>query len=313
MSLSKIEVIRQLDFFEPLDSKIVKQIAQQCFEREFAAGDYVIRQGEPGLGLYFITAGKVKVEIDTEGRIVQVAQLQSGAFLGELSIVDEKARSASVVCLENTQCLLLTRDSFSKLMNKHPEILVQMVKALARRIRETNTAFSQPARSEPPAAAIQSVENQAPVENDASLLSLPLEMFQTYTATKGKVRDLLVDAFAPLYAMKTLTRFSMAVIGCPVRVEAENGSRRVLQTAVHDVKVFLFPARRNQTLRLEAFGSGNVSATVLRPVCGPSRMSTFHVEGRIRNDECWRLHVPSSRRIWMEVPHVEAIGIRDRR
>ena len=313
MSLNKVEVIRQLDFFEPLDSRIIKQIAQQCYEREFAAGDYIIRQGEPGLGLYFITQGKVKVEIDTEGRIVQVAQLHSGAFLGELSIVDEKARSANVVCLESTHCLLLTRDSFSKLMNKYPEILVQMVKALCRRIRDTNTALSQPARSEPPATTVQPTENPAPVEMDAGPLSLPLEMFRTYTATKGKVRDLLVDVFAPLYAMKTITRFSMAVIGCPVRVEAENGSPRVLQTSVHDVKILLFPAARNQTLRLEAFGSGHVSATVLRPVCGHSRMSTFHVEGPIRNDERWRLHVPSSRRIWMEVPRVEAIGIRDPR
>ena len=217
MSLNKVEVIRKLYFFEPLDDKIVKQIAQQCFEREFAAGDYIIRQGEPGLGLYFIIQGAVKVEIETHGRSVPVAQLQPGAFLGELSIVDEQARSANVVCLESTQCLLLTRDSFSKLMNKHPEILVQMVKTLARRIRDTNTAVIQPARLEPASPAYTAVA--APQEKkEPDPLALPLEIFKTYSAVKGKIRDLVVDVFAPLYAMKAITRFSVAVIGCPVRV-----------------------------------------------------------------------------------------------
>jgi CRP/FNR family cyclic AMP-dependent transcriptional regulator len=313
MSLSKVEVVRKLDFFEPLDNKIVKQIAQQCFEREFAAGDYIIRQGEPGLGLYFITQGTVKVEIETNGRTVPVAQLQSGAFLGELSIVDEQARSANVVCLESTQCLLLTRDSFSKLMNKHPEILVQMVKTLARRIRDTNTAVTQPARLEPASPPADTVAASPQAKEETSPLALPIEIFKTYSAVKGKVRDLVVDVFAPLYAMKAITRFSMAVIGCPVRVEAENSRFRVLQTSVDDVKILLFPAGRNQTLRLEAFGSGYVSATVFRPACGPSRISTFRLEARITDNERWRLHVPSARKIWMEVPRVETIDSRNPR
>jgi hypothetical protein len=313
MSLRDIEVIRKLDFFEPLDNKIIKQIAQQCFDREFAEGDSIIRQGEPGLGLYFITEGKVRVEVTDKGAVTPVAELQAGDCLGEFSIVDDKARSANVICLQNTKCLLLTRDSFSKLMSKHPEIAVQMVKALVARIRATNTKFSQAAPAPEPES-----QEAPPVATDSngtfsSPLMLPGEIFKIYNDSKGKVKDFLVDVFEPLYALKAITRFSMAVVGCPVRVEPENGGQPIFQASVNGVKVCLFPSDRNQTIRLKAFDDGDVSATVLRPVRKSSPSSAFHLQGHVRRDETWRLHVPSRRSIWIEIPNGKAIGIRGSR
>ena len=120
MSTSR-DLIRKIDFFEPLDDKIVNKIAQVCIPREYSAGDYIVRQGDLGLGLYFITSGQVKVEIERNAVKTVVAHLEAGSFLGELSIIDNKPRSANVICLTDTSCLLLTRDSFQKLMNKYPE------------------------------------------------------------------------------------------------------------------------------------------------------------------------------------------------
>jgi hypothetical protein len=312
MGLREIEVIRKLDFFEPLDNRIIKQIAQQCFDREFAAGDTIIRQGEPGLGLYFITEGKVRVEIADKGGVTPVAELMDGDCLGEFSIVDDKARSANVICIQNTKCLLLTRDSFSKLMTKHPEIALQMVKALVARIRATNTKFSQATPVPQPESAppVASADSNGTI---SSPLMIPGEIFKIYNDSKGKVKDFLVNVFEPLYALKEITRFSMAVVGCPVRVEAENGCRPIFQTSVNGVKVCLFPSGRNQTLRLRAFGDGDVSATVLRPVRKSSQLSAFHLQGYVRRDETWRLHVPSRRSIWIEIPNGKAIGIRGSR
>jgi CRP/FNR family transcriptional regulator, cyclic AMP receptor protein len=313
MSLPDIEVIRKLDFFEPLDNRIIKQIAQQCFDREFAAGDFIIRQGEPGLGLYFITEGKVRVQITDKGAVTPVAELQSGDCLGEFAIVDDKARSADVICLQNTKCLLLTRDSFSKLMSKYPEIAVQMVKALVARIRATNTRVSQAMPALVPKSESAPLVGPASNGTISPPQEVPGEIINFYNSSKGKVKDFLLNVFEPLYALKAITQFSMAVVGCPVRVEPENGGRPIFQASVHGVNVCLFPSGKNQTLRLRAFADGDVSATVLRPVRKSSQLSAFHLQGYVRRDETWRLHVPSRRGIWIEIPNGKAIGIRPSR
>jgi CRP-like cAMP-binding protein len=132
------DLIRKIDFFEPLDDKIVNQIARLCIPREYSAGDHVVRQGDPGLGLYFMTGGRVKVEIEANLSKTVIAELEAGSFFGELSIIDNNPRSASVICLTDAACLLLTRDSFQKLVEKHPEILIPMVRALAARLRKAD-------------------------------------------------------------------------------------------------------------------------------------------------------------------------------
>jgi CRP/FNR family cyclic AMP-dependent transcriptional regulator len=229
MTLSDVEVIRKLDFFEPLDNKIIKKIARQCFTREFAPGELIIRQGEPGLGLYFISAGRVRVEIENAGIRTLIAELGVGDCVGELSIVDDKVRSANVVCAEPTKCLLLTRDSISKLMNKHPQIAIQMVKALVTRLRATNARILQPGREHP---AQPFVDQSRPVQPQRILAAATTDgaafpLLDSYTSAKGKLRDLFVDVFSSLSAARTMTRFSMAVIGCPVTVYPEDSGTSV--------------------------------------------------------------------------------------
>ena len=65
--LTETDLIRKLDFFRPLDQKIIAKIAKACIVKEFAVGDYIVRQGEAGLGLYFITRGQANVEINRNG------------------------------------------------------------------------------------------------------------------------------------------------------------------------------------------------------------------------------------------------------
>jgi hypothetical protein len=311
MTPARMQVIRGLDFFEPLDNGIIKEIARQCFDRQFAPGDFIVRQGEPGLGLYFICSGRARVEIDHQGSLVTAAELSTGDCVGELSIVDDKARSASVVCVESTVCLLLTRDSFSRLINKHPQLAIQMVKALAARLRATNHRIVGPAKTPAPEIP-QPRSSPAPAEASGHpFLPLPLmrpsELIESYTTTKGKVKDLLIDVFSPIYAARTMTRFSMAVIGCPVTVRPENAEFSSPIGIVHDVKVCLLPAGAHQTLSIGAYDDGDVSVTVLNAA------GSHHFCARIQRNQNWRLHVPPDSPIWMEGTHGEAILARDSR
>jgi len=307
--LTDTELIRKLDFFEALSPKTIQQITQLCIVREFTAEDYIVRQGESGLGLYFITAGRAKVEIERDGMKVVVAELKEGDFLGELSIIDDKARSANVICLEETRCLLLTRDSFSKLLKKHPEIALQMLKSLVGRIRSTNDRISQPGSrltqaaaapappppETPPAASSTPLDGiGAATERITAVLPKPEDMVKMYSSTKDRVQNMLVGMFGTMYVVKAMTRFSMAMVGCPVTVHAENRDPQVLETVIEGVKVVLFPARSHQRIRIEAYADGELSATVFRPVGNRRRqeVETVRWQGPIRENEIFELHVP---------------------
>ncbi len=309
---TQTDLLRKIDFFEPLDQKIINKIADVCIEREYSKGEHIVKQGESGLGLFFITSGRVKVEVERNGAKAIVAQLQSEDFLGELSIIDNKPRSANVICLEDTSCLLLTRDSFSKLINKYPEISIQMARALAGRIRAANEKMSQPS-SPPtaaapapagtdaqPAAAASSTDAAAPAPAPAAKASG--NGSGSDTSAKNKVKEFLVDTFDFLYTVKALTRFSAAVVGCPVHVHFEEPGAETLEAVIGDVKVALFPADEDQVLRIDAYEEGDFSATVLRPR-GAGSSATIDIalfSGHLAANGRARLHVPSVGATWLE-------------
>jgi CRP-like cAMP-binding protein len=306
---TQTDLLRKIDFFEPLEQKIINKIAEFCIEREYSKGEYIVRQGESGLGLFFITSGRVKVEIDRNGAKAVVAQLQSEDFIGELSIIDNKPRSANVICLEDTSCLLLTRDSFSKLINKYPEIAIQMAKALAGRIRAANEKMGQPlpASTEVAASPAPAAQPAAATAATASAAAPAASAGKASSngsgpdsSTKNKVKDFMIDTFNFLYTVKALTRFSAAVVGCPVHVNFEEPGSEKVQAVVGDVKIALFPAGEDQVLCIDAYDEGDFSATVIRPGIHAGAVDIARFKGRLAANERARLHVPSTGETWLD-------------
>jgi CRP-like cAMP-binding protein len=307
------ELIKKIDFFEQLEDKIVKKITEVCIPREYSAGDHIVTQGETGLGLFFITSGKVKVETDHNGSKVVVAQLKEEDFFGELAIIDNKPRSANIICLENTTCLLLTRDSFSKLMNKYPEIAVQMAKSLAARVRATTEKIGTPvtitatatppvtitATTAVPAGSAATPSASSTAEAPAALPPAPTEATplppaSNGSSTKNRVKDFLVNTFSQFYTVKAMTRFSVALVGCPVTVRSEEPALEVACGDVGEMKIIVFPAHRLQGIRITGLDDGQFSATILRPSEGAekSAFSISQLEGQVRRHDRLRLHVP---------------------
>lgn len=329
--LTDIELIRKFGFFQALDQKILKRIAEMCIVREFSSGEFIVRQGEAGLGLYFITSGSAKIEVARGDVRAVVAELKAGDSVGEFAIIDEQTRSASVICLEETRCLLLTRDSFDKLMRKHPEIANQMLRTLVGRIRNTNERLSvsnqattapaagvaaaapgAPPTPPQPESATESL-NASPEGLLAKLSGLagflppmpgisdiphPSEVFKFYSATKTKTREYLNEMVGSIYAMKAMMRFSMAIVGCPVRVVPESNNSEVLVAEWNGVKLVLFPAGMDETLRVEAYDDGEMHATIYRPqLDGKSAtgaaVEVIHLDGAVERDQVYRLRLRS--------------------
>jgi CRP/FNR family transcriptional regulator, cyclic AMP receptor protein len=265
------ELIRRIDFFQPLDDRTVNQIARVCIVREYSPGDYIVRQGDAGLGLYFITRGHARVEMVRDGASTLIAELNPGEFVGELSIIDKKPRLANVICTTDTSCLLLTRDRFTKLLHKYPEIAMQMARALAARLRTTDEWLLEGAATAVPKPVIvpPAPIPQARPQDD-----------------RQRIKNLLADTVGWFYLLKSITQVSLAIVGCPVTVSLETKSSESDITTIGPLKLVIFPAHENHIIGVHAFDDGAFRATVLTPA-SISRL-TAPIK---RNESAW-LHIP---------------------
>jgi CRP/FNR family cyclic AMP-dependent transcriptional regulator len=137
--MDKVELLKKVELFSGVKKRSLKSLAEFCVERSFKKGDTLVKQGDSGIGLYMIVSGKVKVIKETfEGDAWEVAMHGPGDFFGEMTVLDNAPRSASVIAAEDTECLLLTSWVFKARMEVSPEIALAILPVVVRRFRETN-------------------------------------------------------------------------------------------------------------------------------------------------------------------------------
>jgi len=141
--MDKEQALAKVGLFENLNQKFLKAIAAIATERNFKAGDHLIKQGENGIGLFIILEGRVRIEKnDAAGRKVEIAENGPGDILGEMTVFDGAPRSASVVALSDTTCLVLASWEFNSFLKSHPEVAIELLPIVVRRFRETNEALT---------------------------------------------------------------------------------------------------------------------------------------------------------------------------
>ena len=108
------------------------------FGRTATAGTVLFREGEPGKDMYVIQSGKVRLTRTIRGVEKTLADLPAGEFFGEMSIINEKPRTASAVVFEDAQLLVLDPRTFEAMIKANTEIAVRMIKKLAGRLDIAN-------------------------------------------------------------------------------------------------------------------------------------------------------------------------------
>ena len=126
------ETIGSIPLFSGLDKKDRERIAGAGREVTFEKGKTILREGEPGLAFLLILEGKV--EVRKKGKLLST--LERGGFFGEMTVIDDKPRSADVVAVAPTTCFGLTSWAFAGLVRTYPEIALAVMKELVRRLRE---------------------------------------------------------------------------------------------------------------------------------------------------------------------------------
>jgi len=133
----RLEVLHQS--FPALDEATLTFMACQAREIRVTPGDRICEEGEPGDAFYVILAGRVQVSKFLElGTQHLLHELTPGKFFGELALLEDAPRVASVDALEETTLLVITKGDFQELLNLHPEIAVPITRAISARLRESD-------------------------------------------------------------------------------------------------------------------------------------------------------------------------------
>ena len=137
--MEKIELLQSVSIFWDLNEDELGHIADKMVAKHFENGNYIFLEDSEGEQCFFVLGGSVKVtRLSKDGREVILAMLNEGEFFGEMSLLDGESRSANVIALEKTKVLTLDRNDFIAVVNDYPQIAVQLLKELARRLRKSD-------------------------------------------------------------------------------------------------------------------------------------------------------------------------------
>lgn len=119
--------ITRFEIFEsltPLEASIVERIA---YRRSFKPGERIVNEGDAAVGLYLLQSGEVKIFKTIKNRQIELATMQEGSFFGELTLLKERKRSATIIATEPTEVLCLFRPDFLDILKNNPSICAKFL------------------------------------------------------------------------------------------------------------------------------------------------------------------------------------------
>jgi small-conductance mechanosensitive channel/CRP-like cAMP-binding protein len=126
--------IADVDIFSSLGVEERRELAEASSERLYAAGESVVRQGDPGASMFVVTSGRVRVTLLPDGR--ELARLEPGTFFGEMSLLTGEPRSANVAADGDCVLMEITTDAFRRFVIDKPDVLERIGQAVASRRAE---------------------------------------------------------------------------------------------------------------------------------------------------------------------------------
>jgi CRP/FNR family cyclic AMP-dependent transcriptional regulator len=142
-----IDIVRNARLFADLDAADIEKITALLKERRFAAGETVIKEGSGGAAFYMIESGEATVTVGGEQR----GTLREGDYFGEVALIDELARTATITAVTDLVCQGLTLWEFRPLVHENGAIGWKLMQTLARELRAAEQALAN-VRSGSPAA-----------------------------------------------------------------------------------------------------------------------------------------------------------------
>lgn len=134
--------------FKALSQELLMQLVSKSVERVYLPGQTIFRQGESGAHVYVILGGQVRiVEATPEAPLVDrfVGELGQGEIVGEMGLLLDHSRTATVMAVERTRCLMIPQDDFTQALEQSPPLAMGLLRMMAARLQSVNRLLSRTA------------------------------------------------------------------------------------------------------------------------------------------------------------------------
>ncbi len=139
-TLYRLTLLDQIDIYRPLPAEVQIELAHNLCRVRLSAGETIIWEGEVNDDVYILHSGRLAVFIIDQGAELQVGAIEPGQLFGEAAFLTQEPRTATVRAQEPSECFVLKDSDLHLFAFQHPEVLMQMAGALARRIAALNRA-----------------------------------------------------------------------------------------------------------------------------------------------------------------------------
>jgi len=131
MTTAVIDDLKRVPLFAGMTDRAIEAISALATEQPVADGEAIVVEGDPGDAFYLLVEGQV----DVTRRGEAIRRLGTGDFIGEIALVDGRARTATATAVGPVRTLVVHREAFLELMDRHPAVRLGILMALTDRIR----------------------------------------------------------------------------------------------------------------------------------------------------------------------------------
>ncbi len=144
---AEVEMLRRIPLFSRIEPSKLKLLAFTSEHMTFKEGQLLMRQGEVGNEAYVLMDGRVAVTVDSPQGEIVVAELGDNELIGEIAILCDVPRTASVKALGEVKTLLIRKEQFLQLVSQFPQMGIEIMRSLADRLSATNQELAEAKRA----------------------------------------------------------------------------------------------------------------------------------------------------------------------
>ncbi len=138
----EVNMLKQVPLLSGIAETKLRLLAFTSERLTYRAGDVLFRQGEDGDAAYVILKGKAVVLVETPNGEIKVAEVAENSVVGEISIICNVARTATVRAETELEVLRITKDNFTQLLSDFPEMTLEILRVLAERLSQTTSELT---------------------------------------------------------------------------------------------------------------------------------------------------------------------------
>jgi CRP-like cAMP-binding protein len=134
---NEVELLRRVPLFSGIEPSKLKLLAYTSDVVTYRAGQVMFRKGDVGDAAYVIITGDAEVSVGSDNGDIKIASLHDGDFVGEIAILCDTPRTATVSAKTDVKALRIRKEPFFELLRQFPEMAVEMTRLLAERLTRT--------------------------------------------------------------------------------------------------------------------------------------------------------------------------------